>query len=117
MLSARDISVVVQGPIASKGPGKISTAECVESIRRCLPGAEVILSTWEGADVSDLDFDVLVKSQDPGPQFRPDGVFFNLNRQIVSTLGGLKKVTRLYAVKMRSDSQLTHIGFLAHFEA
>ena len=50
-----DISVVVQGAIHPEW-----TPLVLKSIRKSLPGARVILSTWEGTDISKLDYDVLV---------------------------------------------------------
>ena len=41
-ITSRDISVVVQGPI-HKG----RTKKCLQSIRKNLPEAEIILSTWD----------------------------------------------------------------------
>ena len=43
-----DVSVVLQGPV------RFETPESVESVRRLLPEAELILSTWEDEDVSSL---------------------------------------------------------------
>ena len=67
-VATSDISVVVQGAIA--GPSKdgkaYPTRDCLLSIRRRLPGAEIILSTWKGSDVTGLDYDQLVLNDDPG---------------------------------------------------
>jgi hypothetical protein len=40
----------------------------------------------------------------------------NVNRQIVSTRNGLQKATRTYAVKLRTDTQLTGTGFIDAFD-
>lgn len=119
------ISVVVQGPIAGSPdspPGARLTSLCVESVRRHLPGAEIVLSTWRGSDVSGLSFDVLVESADPGtvrcedPQRSVYGpVYYNADRQMVSTLAGVQAATRSHAIKLRSDMLLTGTGFLDYF--
>jgi len=126
MIDPREMSVVVQGPIAG-GPGAVDeerlTHRCLESVRRHLPGAEIILSTWEGADVSGLSFDRLVLSADPGAwNWCRDGEqsplgkkHNNVNRQIVSTLAGLRVASRPYAVKLRSDMLLLGAGFVSYF--
>lgn len=47
-INPRDISIVVQGPIAGlpgDEPQKRYTNLCLESIRRTLPGATIILAT------------------------------------------------------------------------
>ena len=79
------MSVVVQGAI-----DKDYTSKCLASIRKYLPEAEIILSTWEGCDVEGLDYDNLLLNKDPGtsdlirkyPFEHPN----NVNRQIVSTI-------------------------------
>ncbi len=96
--------------------GEITTAECLKSIRRALPGAEIILSTWEREVVDGLDYDVLVQSPDPGGQPRPDGLMHNINRQIVSTLNGLQQASKIYAVKMRTNSLLENPKFLEQYD-
>lgn len=84
--------------------------------RRALPGACVILSTWEDADVPrDLPVDLVVRSPDPGP-LAPlklhDAKANNVNRQLVSTRAGMAAVTTPYAAKLRTDCWLEHAGFL-----
>jgi hypothetical protein len=118
MSNSADISVVVQGPVvglpdAPKPERK--TLLALESIRRVLPDAEIILSTWKGAVVTGLPYDVLVESEDPGSFPRGDGSRYNVNRQIVSTREGLKRATRSRALKLRTDCQLLHEGFLRYF--
>lgn len=116
MISNKDISVVVQGAVGT------ATPECLTSVRRFLPGAEIILSTWAGADTGGLDFDILVQSPDPGG-IRHDFAIQNVknstnnfNRQLLSTNAGLAKATRSYALKLRSDLILQGAGFLAYWD-
>jgi hypothetical protein len=108
MISDKDISVVVQGPIHKQDN---LTKRVLESVRTHLPNAELILSTWKGSDVDGLDCDVLLLNDDPGAI---NG--YNVNRQIVSTRNGLQKATRTYAVKLRTDTQLTGTGFIDAFD-
>lgn len=126
MLSSGRISVVVQGPI-SGGPydphRKRLTLRGLESVRRHLPDSEIVLSTWRGSDVSGLPFDRLVESEDPGGMSCDQGnrprtlgpCQYNTNRQIVSTRAGLLAASREYAMKLRSDMELTGTGFLRYF--
>lgn len=113
-----DFSIVIQGKIFGspyENHEKQLTLNCIESIRTFLPGAEIILSTWEGSDVSHLPFDKVIFNHDPGaiaysiyqPQF-----LNNNNRQIVSTYNGLKAAGRKYAIKMRGDCKLLNSDFL-----
>jgi hypothetical protein len=116
MVSSRDISVVVQGLIVKGEERAITTQKCLENIRTYLPGAEIVLSTWKGADIGGLSFDVLVLNDDPGLQLRPDGKPFNVNRQIISTREGLKRAQRKFAIKLRSDSLIISKKFIEQFE-
>lgn len=113
-IKSKDISVVVQGAINSE-----VTPKCLESIRKYLPEAEIILSTWEGSDVVRLDYDKLILNKDPGgADCSRDGKGINnCNRELVSTFEGLKLANRKYALKIRSDivfinNKITKIKFL-----
>jgi hypothetical protein len=97
-----DVSVVVQGAINALTPAVLA------SVREHFPGAELILSTWEGSDVAGLDTDVTpILNRDPGPidsPTRPNAN--NVNRMVVSTQAGLAKASRPIAVKLRTDTRL-----------
>jgi hypothetical protein len=116
-----DITVVVQGPVQSlsdRGQEEGITKKCLNSVRKYLPGAKIILSTWHDQDLSGLNYDQLILCDDPGRnirQYRKSGSpqYYNNNRQIVSTLEGLKHVTTKYAIKLRSDNHLTSDHFVS----
>ncbi len=112
MIKSKDISVVVQGPIY-----KNETNICLKSIRKYLPGAEIILSTWQDSDVSGLDYDVLLLNQDPGFTYttKERTIANNCNRQIVSTKNGLKVASRKYALKIRTDFEIVNTNFIKYF--
>ncbi len=106
----KDITVVVQGPVSN-----IYTVKTLESIRQHLKGSTVILSTWEGTDVSALNelYDEVLFNKDPGAQgFIYEDKPNNVNRIIVSSLNGLKKVKTKYVLKIRTDALLTNTRFL-----
>ena len=113
-ISPPSITVVVQGPVTID-----LTKRCLDSIRQYLPGAHIILSTWTDSPLENLDYDTLVLNQDPGgfPLFWEDSsnILNNVNRQIKSTLTGLKKVKTKYTLKIRTDMALTGTGFLNYF--
>ena len=112
-INTEDISVVVQGSI-----DKVNTPICLKSIRKYLPGAEIILSTWEDSNVEGLDYDILVLNKDPGACLcdKAQKIYNNVNRQILSTKNGLKKATKKYAIKIRSDMKITGTNFLTYFK-
>jgi hypothetical protein len=111
MISTTEVSVVVQGPVSAV------TASTLRSVRTHLPGAELILSTWEGTDCSGLDADLVVISSDPGSlislgphNLSSDSV--NVNRMIDSSIRGLAAASREFVVKLRSDAMMEHGGCL-----
>jgi hypothetical protein len=112
-MKVKDISIVVQGPVLGEG----ITKRCLDSIRSHFAGAEVILSTWEGEGTKGLPYDILIENEDPGAQTCHERLplLNNVNRQIVSTREGLKRATRPYAIKVRSDILFTGTGFLEFF--
>ncbi len=107
----KDITFVVQGAI-----DKINTPKCISFIRKYFKNSKIILSTWEFSDVTGLDFDELVLNKDPGGFKFSDKFYDNTNRQIVSSLNGLKHVKTLYAIKIRSDIALLSNKFIKYFD-
>lgn len=107
-----DLSVVVQGPATATLPAVVA------SVRNWLPGAELIVSTWQGAAVDGLDADRLLLNEDPGstPYLDAGGrrtaKSFNTNRMLRSTQAGLAVATRPYALKVRNDTPLRSAAVL-----
>lgn len=118
-----DFSVVIQGKVFGKpGEGRSEqlTMQCISSVRNHLPECQIILSTWEGTDVSHLEVDQVIFSEDPGAVEFTDvypGYLNNNNRQILSTYSGLKAASRKYAIKMRGDCLLTSTDFVKYLKA
>lgn len=121
-MNPKDITVIFQGAT------KPYTAEdglifydTLKKLKKILPGCKVILSTWEGSIIPDSwELDEIIFNKDPGSFIgihRVDPAHQNnINRQIVSTYNALLKTKTKYAVKMRSDAELTHAGFLDYFK-
>lgn len=110
------LSIVVQGPVdhsISSISGRPVTQSLCQTIRRILPCAELIVSTWDGEDIDGLSYDVLLQNRDPGSQgVRPGFIPNNVNRQIISTSSGLKAAQREFALKIRTDMELVDAEFL-----
>lgn len=106
-----DVSLVVQGAVSPV------TKSVLDSLRKVFPGAELILSTWEGTDLSGLLFDKAVFSPDPGPQVADEVAHLenNVNRQLVTTTAGVKAATRRYILKTRTDIFINSTRFLNYF--
>ncbi|MDR2338107.1 MAG: WavE lipopolysaccharide synthesis family protein [Deltaproteobacteria bacterium] len=106
MISSKDISVVVQGASDAE-----LTPRVIASVRKFLPDAEIILSTWTKTDI---DCDKLVISRDPG---KIDiNLLGNTNRQILGRRNGLKRVSRKYALILRSDNEIINLNFVRDFD-
>ncbi|MDR2123614.1 MAG: WavE lipopolysaccharide synthesis family protein [Desulfovibrio sp.] len=113
MIESKDITVIVQGKIDQR-----ITPLSLLSIRKNLQHAQIILSTWENSNTANLSYDILVLNKDPGAKIH-DYVFNvknNVNRQLISTQEGLKKVNRKYSLKIRSDLILLNNNFLQFWD-
>src|SRR4051794_18577281 len=120
-MKTSDITIVFQGAFKPYSTREgMPFAEILKRTRAVLPGARIIVSSWEGAElVRGLRVDKLVTSEDPGtlaPLKLIDSKPNNINRQIVSTRAGMEAVTTPYAVKLRTDSFLEHASFIDFFE-
>ena len=111
MIASEDITFVVQGAI-----DKINTSLCLSSIKKHFKNSKIILSTWEGSDVEGLDYDELILNKDPKGFKFSDKFYDNTNRQIVSSINGLRSVKTKYACKVRSDIILLSNSFLKFFD-
>lgn len=116
-MKTSDITLVFQGafkPYVTRE--RDAFVRNIRMTRQVLPGARLVLSTWEGTDVPrNVGVDTVVFSPDPGP-LAPlkldDDKANNANRQLASTRAGLAAVRTPYAVKLRTDCFLEHAGFL-----
>lgn len=112
VVSTKDISFVIQGPIQGKSNEpyeKRYTCKLIDSILKYYQGSEIVISTWEGEDTTDLFYDKVIYNVDPGSEIyiKEEGSLknyrYNVNRQIISTINGLENSSRKYACKIRSD--------------
>lgn len=102
-----DISVVIQGPLYRHLAPERGVEACLASVRRNLPGAEIIVSTWAGEDIEGLDADLIVLSAKPEAMTDCAGNQINTNRMLVSTAAGIRRATRGHVLKLRADLLLT----------
>lgn len=93
------------------------TSKVLDSAIKAFPKGEIILSTWEGSDVSGLNFDKVVLSKDPGCVTLDEvaNVPNNINRQLVSTRNGLEQASNPYCLKIRTDILIEDTDFLNEF--
>lgn len=116
MIRACDITVVVQGDL------RPITKDALKSVRTALPGARLVLSTFQTEKIGEFAdcVDDLVLSPDPGAQppfvMASDAAPNNTNRQLLTTQAGLARVKTPFAVKMRTDCVLCGTGFVKLLE-
>ena len=109
-------AIVIQGPIRHEDD---FTLETVKLYCRHYPASTIILSTWEGEDVSKFQaFEgkrfVVVKSEKP--THPAPG---NLNFQIISSKAGADEAMHqglAYTLKTRTDQRIYSIGLLEFLE-
>lgn len=112
MISSDQISIVIQGAVGAE------LTDCIRSARQNLPEAEIILSTWKDSLIPhDLPINACVFSTDPGakPAVKGGKLLNNTNRQLVSTMAGLRRASRPYTLKLRTDFRVDHAGFISGF--
>lgn len=107
-VNSSEVAVVIQGPVTER------IVELLGAVIQLLPDAEIILSTWSDhyetvkSLVSSFNIQVVITPSIKASYVDPvSGVEDNLERQILSTMNGLLKVSRPYVAKIRSDSMLT----------
>lgn len=123
LISSKDISVVVRGLIVDTGNSNSPqnfTKRTIKSIRRFLPEAELIISTWSDQNIEGIDYDRLVINDQPEEIFmtHPGGEVRRItaNNQIITSHSGATVATRRYILNIRSDIELQGTGFIKIFE-
>lgn len=120
-VSPRDITFVCTGKIIGKG--RYATAGSLRSVRKYFPEAEIVLSTWEGEDLSGLDglYDRLVLNKKMEPEYSahlescPWKAPNTYDLQQYSVNRGLKACRTKYAVRWRTDFVLQNGDFLKNY--
>ncbi|MCL9775434.1 WavE lipopolysaccharide synthesis family protein [Vibrio sp. S4B1] len=97
------------------------TSTSISNIRKLFPNSYIIISTWNNAEVDNIAADRVILNNDPGPTIvefdkKGNARTTNVNRQIVSTVAGLKAVRTKFAVKVRTDNIINGCDWLAHFD-
>ena len=89
----------------------------INRIKELLPDAEIIVSTWENANIDGIECDKLILNKEPEAEYFIEGAEhkLNINRMLLSTKEGIKQSTRKYILKLRSDLRLDNINFLKEY--
>lgn len=113
--SDENLSIVVQGLPCKE------TLSYLKKLRQLFDRAELILSTWVGVDAKIFEgvVDKVILNDDPGaaPFYfsKEKSVLNNVNRQIVSTVSGLKASSRPLVMKVRTDFVLSNRSILEYW--
>lgn len=109
-IPSRDISVVIQGPL-HRDSIEFGIDTTIRSIKKSLPDAEIIISTWNGENTNDFDDFKLITSDPPINLVDKTGYPNFIGHQQRSTLAGLELCTRPYVLKIRADHSLISDSF------
>ncbi len=120
-ISPEDITFVCTGKIFKQGDW--ATYKSLRSVRKYFPRSKIILSTWEGEDLSELSglYDELILNKKMVPQYSahlescPWKAPNTYDLQQVSVHNGLKACKTKYAVRMRTDFILKNDHFLKNY--
>ena len=113
MINSDNISFIIQGLIHPYINLQIS------ELRKHFPHSEVIVSTCNVPNIEIHNADKIIVSPDPGFFYHKKYNCININnvnRQIVSTLAGLKASSKEFSFKLRSDFFITGNEFLTYFD-
>lgn len=106
-VASEDITVVIQGPLFRNSNHGDGVASTVESVKKYLPHAEIIISTWTSEEVNGLvGINKFIVSDPPEAMVDSFGNVNNFGRQVLSTFRGIEEATRPYVLKIRADHKV-----------
>lgn len=113
MIASEDIDVLIQGRT-----NKEYTDRCIASVRKFLPKARILISTWVGEYLDEKNVDEILYSEDPGgyPDPRLEGYTNNALRIVKSTKAGLGLLRREWTLKIRSDIIFKSVNFINYID-
>jgi hypothetical protein len=114
LIDSSRISVVIQGLTHYvQGDENCIFYKCINSIRKHLPHAEIILSTWKNQSCDESVIDKALYNDEP-ESIMSDQVEtyrWNYNKMVVSTKNGIMASSREYVLKFRIDLSLLGQNF------
>ena len=111
----KDITVVVQGPYF-----KEITYKVLNNIYKTFKGSELIFSTYRGEKIDQKfkkKFNIIYNKIPPKtPNSLKPLMYYNYSGHIRTSLNGIKKSTKNYILKTRSDVIFNNTNFLDYFD-
>ena len=113
LIDSSRISVVIQGLTHYvEGDDNCLFYQCVNSIKKYLPDAEIIVSTWEGQACDESSVDKVIYTKEPDNIIDDYlGNPCNFNKMILSTKVGLDYSKREFVLKFRANLSLKNNKF------
>lgn len=114
-MNLSEVSIVIQGPILDH---KIFEETILRRYREISSDLEIIVSTWHGTNFKSDLVDIYIESKDPGAVIVVDenGVTNSTSRILVSSMEGLKRATRNWILKVRSDVYFSNLSWLVKYK-
>ena len=118
MASPPRFSVVFQGPLA---PNFFVLRDNAAFLREHLKSVEILFSGWEGdltAEQKDALDGIVLEQKDPGANYHDPitNVAHNAERQVRSTLAGIRVAKGVYVAKLRSDIAVRNLAFFQNLD-
>ena len=114
LIDSSRISVVIQGLTHYvHGDENCTFYRCISSIKKYLPHAEIILSTWKNQYCNESIVDKVLYNDEPESitSDQVEGYSWNFNKMVVSTKNGIMAANREYVLKFRIDLSLLGTNF------
>lgn len=116
MIKSEEISVVLRGAV-----DETVLMQSLINLKKFLPKAEIIISTWEGTVLPEKAngfYHKLILSKDPGAVHNdPENIRWNMLLRILKACeAGVEAAERKYVLSMRSDLLLLKPNFLRYFD-
>lgn len=114
-MNLSDVSIIIQGPILDH---KVFEETILRRYREISSNLEIVVSTWHGTNFKSDLADIYIESKDPGAVIVVDenGVTNSTSRILVSSMAGLKKATRNWILKVRSDIYFSNLTWLVKYK-
>lgn len=111
-IDSSNISVIIQGLTHYvEGDENCLFYRCVNSIKKYLPNAEIVVSTWVGQKCDESIVNHVLYNKEPPSFLTLHDKTWNYNKMVVSTFQGICSCTKKYVLKFRADLFLKGVNF------
>jgi len=115
MIDEKQITFIVQGPYINSVTSKV-----LNYLINKFSNSKFIFSTWKNNRIGKINLKKIkiIRNKDPGAfRYCDDPIlYYSYQRQVKSTLVGLKNAKTKYCIKIRSDCIISNNNFIKYFE-